>query len=224
MIQRAANYIAGSLDPEGLPPASPDYWELGTETANIGTAAPLLSGLNSAVDLARVLGHTADATWWTTAAGRLSVAISKHFAPLGYQRTIDGKHGYDSALAFMAPPFNEAPADLPAALDATYQALVRPNGGVVPGNDPDFDWGESTWTPSTSFFALAWAGLADTPKAQPVLDWVLSKRNILGELPELVDGDGYPASTVPLGWTGSLLVMTLTQLQDHSIATPPHAA
>lgn len=223
MIQRAANYTTGSLDAEGLPPASPDYWELGTETANIGTAAPLLSGLNSAVDLARALGHTADATRWATAAGCLSTAISKHFAPLGYQRTIDGKHGYDSAAAFMAPPFNDAPADLPAALDRTYQALVRPNGGVVPGNDPDFDWGESTWTPSTSFLALAWAGLADTRKARPVLDWVLSKRNILGELPELVDGDGNPASTVPLGWTGSLLIMTLTQLQEQSIKTPPRA-
>jgi GH15 family glucan-1,4-alpha-glucosidase len=123
----------------------------------------------------------------------------------------------------MAPPFNDPPADLPTALDTTYQALLRPNGGVVPGNDPDFDWGNVTWTPSTSFFALAWAGLAERGKAQAALDWVLSKRNNLGELPELVDGNGNPASTVPLAWTGSLLILTLVQLQDHSIKTPPPA-
>lgn len=223
MIQRAADYAAGSLDAAGLPPASPDYWELGTETANIGTAAPLLSGLNSAVDLANALGQSVDAARWTIAADRLSTAISKYFAPLGYQRTVDGLHGFDSAAAFMAPPFNDAPADLPAALDTTYHALVRANGGVVPGNDPDFDWGNVTWTPSTSFFALAWAGLAETGKAQAALDWLLSKRNLLGELPELVDGDGNPASTVPLAWTASLLLLTLIQLQTHTIKTPPPA-
>ncbi|MFI5693775.1 hypothetical protein ACIA58_18165 [Kribbella sp. NPDC051586] len=81
----------------------------------------------------------------------------------------------------------------------------------------------ATRPPSTSFFALAWAGLAETGKARAALDWLLSKRNILGELPELVDGDGNPASTVPLAWTGSLLVLTISQLQTHSIETPPPA-
>ncbi|WP_052770594.1 hypothetical protein [Streptomyces sp. CNQ-509] len=68
---------------------------------------------------------------------------------------MDGLHGRDGAAAFMAPPFNTAPADLPDALDSTHDALLRPNGGVVPGDDPGHDWGTSTWTPSTSFFGLA---------------------------------------------------------------------
>ncbi|AZM50467.1 glycoside hydrolase family 15 [Streptomyces sp. WAC 06738] len=223
-IEKAADYAAASLDGDGLPPASPDYWELGTGTPNIGTAAPLLSGLNAAADLARALGHDDHAATWAEAAGKLSAAIAERFAPLGYPRTVDGLHGRDSAAAFMAPPFNTAPADLRDALDSTYDALLRPNGGVVPGDDPGHDWGTSTWTPSTSFFGLAWAGLGEREKAGRVLDWVLSKRNVLGELPEKVDDDGNPASVVPLGWTDSLFVLTLLQLdRDDALPVPPRA-
>ncbi|MGW8885963.1 hypothetical protein [Streptomyces sp. NPDC055749] len=224
MVEKAADYAAASLTAEGLPPAAPDYWELGTDTANIGTAAPLLSGLNAASDIARRLGHDDDAARWSQAAQKLSAAIGKHFAPLGYQRTVDGLHGRDSAAAFMAPPFNIAPADLPSALDSTYAALLRPNGGVVPGNDPKHNWGASTWTPSTSFFALAWAGLGEDDKARSVLDWVFSKRNVLGELPEMVNGAGDPSSVVPLGWTDSIVIMTLLQLDGgKGLPVPPSA-
>ncbi|MEO3843171.1 hypothetical protein [Streptomyces sp. B22F1] len=57
-----------------------------------------------------------------------------------------------------------------------------------------------------------------------MLDWVLSKRNVLGELPEKVDDDGNPASVVPLGWTDSLFVLTLPQLdRDDALPVPPQA-
>ncbi|MFD6892120.1 hypothetical protein [Streptomyces sp. NPDC059957] len=221
MVRKAANRAAASLGSNGLPPASPDYWELSTATTNIGTAAPLLAGLNAAADLAAHLGQDTDRVKWTAAAGRLSAGIARYFAPLGYQRTIDGKHGRDSAAAFMAPPFNRAPADLPAALSSTYQALLQPNGGLSPGNDPGAPWGSYAWTPSTSFFALAWAHLGDTTRADAVLNWVLAKRNGLGELPETVNGAGNPSSVAPLGWTGALAVMALSARQGDPLPTPP---
>ncbi|MCY0930141.1 hypothetical protein OTB20_28910 [Streptomyces sp. H27-H1] len=56
MIRKAADHAAGSLRADGLPPASPDYWELMTSTANIGTAVPLLAGLNASAGLARGRG------------------------------------------------------------------------------------------------------------------------------------------------------------------------
>ncbi|MFD7626625.1 hypothetical protein ACFV7Q_11430 [Streptomyces sp. NPDC059851] len=222
MIRKAADHAAGSLRPDGLPPASPDYWELMTTTANIGTAAPLLAGLNASADLAREAGRPGDAARWAGAAKRLSSGIAKGFAPSGYQRTVDGRHGRDSAVAFMAPPFNAAPADLPRALDSTYGALLLPNGGLTPGNDPTAPWGGSAWTPSTSFFALAWAGTGRPAKAERVLDWVLSKRNALGELPEKVDREGRPASIAPLGWTGAIIVLSLVALDgENALPTPP---
>ncbi|MFE1869396.1 hypothetical protein ACFW9N_00610 [Streptomyces sp. NPDC059496] len=221
MIRKAADRSAASLGPDGLPPASPDYWEVMTTTTNIGTAAPLLAGLRAAADLADALDRPGDAARWSGAAGRLSTGISRTFAPLGYQRTVDGQHGRDSAVAFMAPPFNTAPADLPRALDTTYKALLLPNGGLTPGNDPTAPWGANAWTPSTSFFALAWAGTGQPAKARQVLDWVLAKRNPLGELPEKVDRAGRPSSVAPLGWTGSIVVLTLVALDGVGLPTPP---
>ncbi|MFD3546336.1 hypothetical protein ACFWUW_12110 [Streptomyces sp. NPDC058655] len=221
MIRKAADRAAGSLRADGLPPASPDYWELMTSSANIGTAAPLLAGLNASADLAREMGRPDEAARWARAAQRLSSGISARFASLGYQRTVDGRHGRDSAVAFMAPPFNEAPADLPAALDATYRALLLPNGGLTPGNDRSAPWGGNAWTPSTAFFALAWAATGRPAKAERVLDWVLSKRNALGELPEKVDREGRPDSVAPLAWTGSIVVLSLVALDGTPLPAPP---
>ncbi|MFD9082151.1 glycoside hydrolase family 15 protein [Streptomyces erythrochromogenes] len=224
MVRAAADFAARALGPDGLPPASPDYWELDTTTANIGTAAPLLAGLNASADLAARLGEGGDAERWAAASRRLSAGIAASFAPLGYQRTVDGKHGRDSAVAFMAPPFNTAPPGLGEALDSTHRALLLPNGGVSPGNDPDFSWGSYAWTASTSFFALAWAGTGEPAKAGRVLDWVLSKRNGLGELPETVNGAGLPSSVAPLGWTDALVVLTVQALQGSPQPTPPAPA
>lgn len=221
MIRKAADHAAGSLRADGLPPASPDYWELTTATANIGTAAPLLAGLKASADLAREANRPGDAARWTGAARRLSAGISTRFLPLGYQRTVDGRHGQDSAVAFMAPPFNEAPAGLAGALDTTYRELLLPNGGLTPGNDSGARWGAYAWTPSTAFFALAWAGTGRPEKAVRVLDWVLSKRNALGELPEKVDGKGRPSSVAPLAWTGSIAVLALVALDGTGLPTPP---
>ncbi|MFE0579867.1 hypothetical protein [Streptomyces sp. NPDC058874] len=224
MVRAAADFAARSLGPDGLPPASPDYWELDTTTANIGTAAPLLAGLNASADLAARLGAAGDAERWAAASRRLSAAIAVSFAPLGYQRTVDGEHGRDSAMAFMAPPFNTAPPGLGEALDSTYRALLLPNGGVSPGNDPDFSWGSYAWTASTAFFALAWAGTGEQARAGRVLDWVLSKRNALGELPETVNAAGLPSAVAPLGWTDALVVLTVLALQGSPRPTPPAPA
>jgi hypothetical protein len=220
MVAKAADYTVGSLDARGLPPASPDYWEIGTTTTNIGTAAPLLAGLDAAAELARTSGHPADAKRWEAGARTLSRGIAEHFAPNGYPRTVDNLHGRDSAVAFMAPPFNAAPEDLPGALSDTWDALVRPNGGVVPGNDPAHDWGQNTWTPETSFFALAWAGTGQPSRSQDALAWVTSHRNWLGELPEKVTADGHPGSTVPLAWTDALVLMTMSALDGNPLPTP----
>lgn len=83
MIRKAADHAAGSLRADGLPPASPDYWELTTPTANIGTAAPLLAGLNASADLAREANRPEEAARWARAARRLSAGISAHFLPWG---------------------------------------------------------------------------------------------------------------------------------------------
>ncbi|MGI5227923.1 glycoside hydrolase family 15 [Actinoallomurus sp. CA-142502] len=219
-VHKAAAYAADSLDAHGLPPAGPDYWEVATTTPNIGTAAPLLAGLHASADLARHSGHPQDARTWDRAARRLTAGIKKYFAPLGYPRTVDGTHGRDSAVTFMAPPFNHAPAHLSTAIDSTYEALLQPNGGVVPGDDPDHQW-PTAWGPETAFFALAWSSTGERKKAGQVVDWLLDHRDTLGELPEKIDMTGTPASVVPLVWTGAITVLALSELDGDRVPAPP---
>lgn len=203
MVRKAAYYAANALDDRGLPPPCPDYWELPTTTVNIGTAAPLLSGLRAAAEL----GHH-DA--WRVAADRLDGGIRRHFGPRGYPRTIE-RPGADSAVAFLAPPFNQAPPDLAVALDRTYTALVQPNHGIIPGEDPTQRWPNS-WTPATASLAVAYAGVGRHDDASRLLTWLLNHRTALGELPEQVDPSGAPVSVAPLAWTAALLLLGLAQL------------
>ncbi|MDO8149177.1 hypothetical protein Q6350_12125 [Isoptericola sp. b515] len=219
-VQKAADYSAASLDPDtGLPPASPDYWELGTDTPNLGTAVPLLAGLNAAADLAAETGNADDRDRWSSAADALADGIARTFAPLGYPRTTENPDARESAVGLMAPPFVEAPAGLPDALDASWDALVLPSGGVVPGGS---GWGVA-WTPSTSFFALAWAGTGNTARATETLDWIVDSRTWLGELPEQVASDGKATSVSPLVWTGALSLLIMSSLDDDPLPTPPTA-
>src|SRR3712207_603174 len=83
----AADAAVASLGADGLPPGGADYWEAGTWRSNLGTAAPLRTGLRAAADLARRLGHASDARRYAQAAARLDVAIESEFAPIGYPRT-----------------------------------------------------------------------------------------------------------------------------------------
>jgi hypothetical protein len=218
-VRKAADYAAASLDANGLPPASPDYWEIGTDAPNLGTAAPLLAGLRAATDLARRFGQHSDARRWQRAADRLTDGIAATFGRNGYQRTVTDGSGADSAIAFLAPPFSIAPAGLGPALRHSFDLLRRPNGGVVPGES----WtGATTWTPETMFFALAWAGTGERARATDLVDWLADHRTALGAFPEQLTAAGYPASVAPLAWTDSLAVLTLAQLDGHRMPVPPH--
>lgn len=218
-VRRAADHAAASLDDRGLPPASPDYWEIGTDAPNLGTAAPLLAGLRAGTDLARRYGRADDARRWQQAADRLSDGIAATFGANGYQRTVVDGSGLDSAVAFLAPPFSVAPPGLDDALRHSFDALRRANGGVVPGED----WhGTTTWTPETMFFALAWSGTGRRAQATELVDWLAAHRTVLGALPEQIDESGHPSSVAPLAWTDSLALLTLAQLDGHRIPVPPH--
>ncbi|MEV6603594.1 hypothetical protein [Kutzneria sp. NPDC051319] len=220
MVRKATRHAVNALDDEGLPPPGPDYWEMPSTATTIGTAAPLLAGLRASADLARRSGHTADSDAWQAAGDRLADGIRRHFAPLGYPRTADGRHGRDSAIAFLAPPFNQPPPDLAAALDSTHAALARPGGGISPGDDAAQHW-PNAWTPSTATLALAFAGVGHTDTAGRLLAWILDHRTVLGELAEQVDPAGKPTSVAPLVWTDALVLLTLTQLDGPPLPTPP---
>jgi glucoamylase len=215
----AAETAVASLGADGLPPGGADYWEVETWRPNLGTAAPLRTGLRAAADLARRLGHESDARRYAAAAGRLDAGIALEFAPIDYPRTTGASSGADAAVNFLAPPFAPPDPRVEGAVAEAAQRLRAPNGGVLPGErwiqDPTV-----AWTPETALFALSAAAAGDEEAADRWLGWLAAHRTSLGAFPEKVSGDGEPKAAAPLGWTGAIVVLALAA-KDEPLPTPP---
>ncbi len=218
-VSRAADAAASSLQRDGLPRASQDYWENSTDERTLGTAAALRAGLRAATALAVTRGSTPEAARWGAAARRLDVALSRVFAPRGYPRTSRGG-GADAAVAFLAPPFGVADAGVRLAVATSASRLEGPNGGLLPGTR----WSgptSVTWTPQTAAMALAEATTGQRALATSRLGWLAEHRTALGSLPEKVDGLGRPASVAPLAWTAAATLLALRSLTGTALPTPP---
>jgi glucoamylase len=215
----AAEVAVFSLGADGLPPGGADYWEAETWRPNLGTAAPLRTGLRAAADLARRLGHESEARRYAAAAGRLDAAIAREFAPIGYPRTTGARSGADAAVNFLAPPFAPPDARVEGAIADAAQRLRAPNGGVLPGErwpqDPTV-----AWTPETALFALSAAAAGEREAADRWLRWLAAHRTSLGAFPEKVSGDGEPKAAAPLGWTEAIVLLALVA-KDDPLPVPP---
>ena len=220
MIRRAADAdVAALTGPDGLPEPAMDYWENSTGQSTIETAAALLAGLRSATALAGQLGDHHAVTYWGAAAIRLGRAIAATFGRTGYQRTPDGRGGYDTAVIFLAPPF--APPD-PAVRTAVVRTAARvrvANGGMLPGSD----WpGNPTiaWTPETAFFALYGYANNDTRQADRTITWLAAHETLTGTMPEQVNRLDQPVSVAPLAWTDALVLLSL-EAEGHQLTAVP---
>jgi GH15 family glucan-1,4-alpha-glucosidase len=193
-----------------LPPPSKDYWEVSEHRVTLGTAAPLLAGLQAAARLHRVRSQEAAADADDVAAGRFADTVTDRFAP-GYPRRAGGI-ARDAAVAFLLPPF-VAGTPAPAVLRAWRAVQVearRPAGGLAPGAG----WKQDgiSWTPETALFALTAAATGDRATAERWLAWLSAHRTSDGALPEKVLADGSPSSVAPLAWTAATVVLSAVEL------------
>lgn len=211
MLDRSAAFLLALVDnPAALPPVSPDYWETPESRLTLGTAAPVLAGLQAATQLYTGLGREADAAATELASTRLAAAIEDRFGSRGYPRLISGGAS-DTATAFVLPPFVTEPlAGAPEAWSDSIAAMLRPAGGLAPGGS----WRKDgvSWTPETAIYALAAAHLGDTARAENWLHWLNQRRTSSGALPEKVLADGSPAAVAPLSWTNATVLLTLVEL------------
>ncbi|MEV6284817.1 glucoamylase [Kribbella sp. NPDC051770] len=222
MVKESADQIVAELGADGLPAASPDYWERTESEVTLGIVAPLLTGLRAGTAIARELGHTADAARWQTAFDTLSKATTRHFGP-DYPRTparavsaLEGMRigvngGADAIVTVLGPPFAPADPEIDRAITRTQDALTQPNGGVTPGEQWRADG--VAWTPQTALFALSAAARGDRPTAERLLTWLDTHRTPSGALPEKVNRDVQPAGEAPLGWTSAVVVLTVAALE-----------
>lgn len=195
---------------DGLPGASPDYWEMPERRTTLGIAAVTLAGLQATADLGAEL--CPEAVTAQEYADRLAWAIRVAFGTKGFQRYAAGG-GHDGALTFLLPPYVSGfESEAGSVLDRAWQAMARPAGGVAPGAG----WKDNfiTWTPQTALFAQAHAELGESERAEEIVDWLARHRTGAGSLPEKVLADGSPAAVAPLAWTCALVTSTIFRLAD----------
>jgi glucoamylase len=217
LVDRSATHAELLVAGDGLPPASPDYWEVDEDELTLGTVAPLLAGLEQAVEVYQVLGDDAAATAARASADLTRSAVEREFGDdTAYGRYADGSQA-DAASAFTLPPFQ--PTALAGALDAwegSAEAMARPGGGLAPGAG----WRQDgiSWTPQTSLYALTAASNGRTDEATTWLTWLDEHRTATGALPEKVLADGEPAAVAPLAWTAACVVLAVAALDEAAAA------
>ncbi|HYQ73761.1 glycoside hydrolase family 15 [Cellulomonas sp.] len=211
LVRRGAAHAVSLVAGDGLPPASPDYWEVDEDELTLGTVAPLLAGLEAAGPVLDLLGDAEAAADAREAAARTRAAVEREFGDdSDYGRYASGSLA-DAASAFALPPFQ--PTALAGAADdwrASAEAMARPAGGLAPGAG----WRQDgiSWTPQTSLYALTAAANGDDAQAHARLAWLDAHRTTMGALPEKVLADGSPAAVAPLAWTAACVVLAVAAL------------
>ncbi|MFC7458724.1 hypothetical protein ACFQS2_16155 [Brachybacterium sp. GCM10030267] len=193
--------LTATRDGEGMPPASPDYWEVPERRVTIGIMASALAGLRAA-------GTLTGEDRALRAADAFSSLLASTFGAGGFQRYRRGG-GPDSGRAFLdATGCHGLVA--PRQLRSLRADLARPAGGIAPGAS----WREDgiSWTPSTSLLGLALARAGERDGAREILHWVAAHRTLDGSVPEKVLFDGRPAAVAPLAWTAANVLLTIDAL------------
>ena len=200
----AACLMTRTATPSHLPAASPDYWEVRERTLTLGTAAPVLMGLEAAHALARAgLGLGLEASALGERCSRVRQAVVRNYGPTWgrYPRT----DAVDAAIALVGPPFLEALPGVGAVRATARARLGRHSGGLAPGTS----WRDDgvSWTPETALMALSARGWGWQGEAEELLAWLEAHRTASGALPEKVGPDGAPAGPAPLAWTDALVLL-----------------
>lgn len=204
-LARAASRLLGITDtPSRLPAASPDYWEVAETVLTLGTAAPVLLGLEAATALARAgidLGGPAQALAERVTAVRS--AMERNFAS-AWGRHLQ-RDDVDAAIALVLPPFTRPLVGARTVRQTAAARMHRPTGGLAPGAG----WRDDgiSWTPETALMAWSALALGMEEEGTRLLAWLEAHRTAAGALPEKVLADGAPAGPAPLAWTCALILL-----------------
>jgi len=212
LIDRSTKTALATIGRHGLPPASPDYWEVREWRTTLATAALLNAGLESAAQLYDALEDPAAEATAHAGAARLATGIKRFFGPSDYPRRLGGRAStVDLGVGFLLPPFrSEAQPDVVRVWRQASGAMLRPAGGLAPGGS----WRQDgiSWTNATSSYALTAACLGDRDEAVRWLRWLDQHRTPEGSLPEKVTASGRPAAVAPLAWTAAAVILTAAEL------------
>ena len=207
--QRAADFLLGTIDEDGLPVATADLWEE-RDGRHAFTAAAICGGLRAAASMAR-RHEPSLAGGYDDAAEIVREAIEReHWSDFHgrYLRSL-GDPTLDVSLLGLAWPF--------AAVDpggermrATVTALQKELGcpaGSLRRYEGDTYAGGNRWVLAALWLGLWHRQIGDADGMERALTYALSAQTELGLLPEQVTDDGEPAWVVPLAWSHAMLLL-----------------
>ena len=207
--RRAADFLLGTVDADGLPVATADLWEE-REGRHAFTAAAIVGGLRAAGSMAR-RHDPALADPYEAAAEVVREAIERELWSDFHGRYLRslGDPVLDVSLLGLAWPFAavEPGGERMRATVAALEAELGCPAGSLRRYAGDTYAGGNRWV-----LAGLWLGLWHRQAGEPAgleraLTYALRAQTHLGLLPEQVTDEGEPAWVVPLAWSHAMLLL-----------------
>lgn len=215
LIKPAADFLISFLDPEtGLARPSFDLWEerKGVYTYSCST---VYAGLNSAAEIALLLGDDRRAITWRDAAASVKNAVIEKLydEDLGrFKRGIDDNTVDASLFAVwylgIVPPTDTRAVN---TMNAIKSYLTRPNGGIARYNGDMYQGYMNSWPLCTLWLAQWYIKIGQLDRAFSIIERTARQAVPSGLMPEQVGNGGEPISVLPLAWSHSTFVLTVIE-------------
>jgi glucoamylase len=207
--RRAADFLLGTIEEDGLPVATADLWEE-REGRHAFTAAAIVGGLRAAAAMAS-RHEPALADGYATAAEVVREAIERELWSDFHGRYLRslGDPTLDVSLLGLAWPF-AAVDPVGERMRATVAALESELGcpaGSLRRYAGDRYAGGNQWVLAALWLGLWYRQAGERGGLDRALTYALGAQTPLGLLPEQVTDDGEPAWVVPLAWSHAMLLL-----------------
>jgi len=207
--QRAADFLLGTIEEDGLPVATADLWEE-REGRHAFTAAAIVGGLRAAAAMAgRHEPSLADG--YAAAAEVVREAIERELWSDFHGRYLRslGDPTLDVSLLGLAWPFAavDPGGERMRATVAALEAELGCPAGSLRRYAGDTYAGGNRWVLAALWLGLWYRQVGERPGLDRALTYALSAQTNLGLLPEQVTDEGEPAWVVPLAWSHAMLLL-----------------
>lgn len=207
--RRAAEFLLGTIEEDGIPCATADLWEE-RDGRHAFTAAAIYGGLRAAASFARrhepALAQTYDAAAEFVQEGIERELWSEFHGR--YLRSI-GDPVADVSLLGLAWPFaavDPGGERMRATVAGLESELRSPSGGVMRYTGDTYAGGHK-WVLAALWLGLWHRQIGDGTGHERSLEYALFAQTPLGLLPEQVTEEGEPAWVVPLAWSHAMLLL-----------------
>lgn len=207
--RRAADFLLGTIEADGLPVATADLWEE-REGRHAFTAAAIYGGLRAAAEMAR-RHEPSLAGSYDEAAEVVRAAIERELWSDFHGRYLRslGDPIVDVSLLGLAWPFAavDPGGERMRATVAALQAELGCPAGSLRRYAGDTYAGGNRWVLAALWLGLWHRQVGEREGLERALAYADSAQTKLGLLPEQVTDDGEPAWVVPLAWSHAMLLL-----------------